>query len=648
MGARQRQKLLKRRKAVAHAARAKARTRSVALGGTLITAAAATLAGAAPAHAGPVDVTPRVVSDILPGADNSSVEQVTAVGGTTFFVATNNSNGERELWMSDGTAAGTRQVADINATGASYPTNLTAVGDRLYFTADDGVHGRELWRTDGTEAGTALVEDIAPGLASGVQNLNRPFPVLDGAVYFNAYQPDTGTELWTSDGTVDGTTIVKDLVPGTGWGTNYYAAGVAVGDTLYFTGYQSTTGHELWKTDGTEAGTALVKDIRPGADSSRWYYDDAMVNVGGTLFLVADDGTHGRELWSSDGTDAGTTLVKDVAPGPASGVNPGWWYSGYGNMTAASGSLYFVGQDEDAGPELWTSDGTETGTTRVVDVNPGRDGSEPREITAVGDSVYFSAYNRVSGRELWKVEGGSAQLVRDIAPGSFNASPYDLTASGGRLWFNADDGLHGRELWSSDGTTANTAIAADLYAGVDGSDPSALTDVAGRLFFGAYTEDTGRELWTVDVAPATPPTTTTPTTPTTTPTAPPLLDTAVTGAVVKLKSPQKQRKNVRVRVRTSASEAVTAHVTGTITITGRKKPVMFAPAMATTTGEQDAVALTLRVGTKASKKVLRAVERFRDATAKDKKKLAVKAKVTVLLIDQAGNKIIRNVVVKLV
>ncbi|MFP2964136.1 hypothetical protein ACLEPN_42115 [Myxococcus sp. 1LA] len=39
----------------------------------------------------------------------------------------------------------------------SQPRNLTRVGSRVFFVADDGVHGAELWRTDGTEKGTERV-----------------------------------------------------------------------------------------------------------------------------------------------------------------------------------------------------------------------------------------------------------------------------------------------------------------------------------------------------------------------------------------------------------------------------------------------------------------------------------------------------------
>ncbi len=92
-----------------------------------------------------------------------------------------------------------------------------------------------------------------------------------------------------------------------------------VGGTLFFTADDGIHGHELWKSDGTKAGTVLVKDINPMArgGGTTTTARTSLTDVGGTLFFTADDGTHGRELWKSDGTKAGTVLVKDINPAAA-------------------------------------------------------------------------------------------------------------------------------------------------------------------------------------------------------------------------------------------------------------------------------------------------------------------------------------------
>ncbi len=94
-----------------------------------------------------------------------------------------------------------------------------------------------------------------------------------------------------------------------GWFTN-------VNGTLFFDAFSATTGEALWKSDGTDAGTVLVKDIYPGGASGLKEF----VNVDGTLFFQANDGTHGNELWKSDGTDVGTVMVKDIWPGTTTRV----------------------------------------------------------------------------------------------------------------------------------------------------------------------------------------------------------------------------------------------------------------------------------------------------------------------------------------
>ena len=130
---------------------------------------------------------------------------------------------------------------------------------------------------------------------------------------------------------------------------------VEVGGTLYFAAFDGVNGRELWKSDGTQAGTVMVKDIRPGSLSSS---PDKLTNVGGTLYFTANDGTSGTELWKSDGTEAGTVLVKDITPGSGS-------YSPPTNLINVGGILYFTASDGVNGRELWKSDGTEAGTVMV-------------------------------------------------------------------------------------------------------------------------------------------------------------------------------------------------------------------------------------------------------------------------------------------
>jgi len=168
-------------------------------------------------------------------------------------------------------AAAPELVLDINDTTlSSLPAGLMDVGGIAYFSADNGIAGRELWRSDGTEAGTTLVADILPG-----PDGSRPIPIgaLNETLFFAATDASGDTALWKTDGTESGTIKVKDVHPigppeiyGYGRGYRYSTdnrstLSVVLGNELFFAGEESAYGIELWKTDGTTAGTTLVKNM---------------------------------------------------------------------------------------------------------------------------------------------------------------------------------------------------------------------------------------------------------------------------------------------------------------------------------------------------------------------------------------------------
>ncbi|HTI49465.1 MAG TPA: ELWxxDGT repeat protein, partial [Planctomycetaceae bacterium] len=176
----------------------------------------------------------------------------------------------------------------------SSPQSLTNVAGTLYFTADDGVHGRELWKSNGTPEGTTMVTDIPGNFDVGIlANIN-------GTLYLSA------NGLWKSDGTAAGTVAVSSVIP---------SSLTSVDGTLYFRGYDSAHGGELWKTDGTTAGTMLVMDVKPGVAGS---YPGSLTNVNGTLLFTADDGVHGNELWAlNTAAPPVTTISLSVSGFPA-------------------------------------------------------------------------------------------------------------------------------------------------------------------------------------------------------------------------------------------------------------------------------------------------------------------------------------------
>jgi ELWxxDGT repeat protein len=187
-----------------------------------------------------------------------------------------------------------------------------------------------------------------------------------------------GTELWRSDGTPEGTFLVKDIFEGSISSGLWYLTNM--GDTLYFTASDGASGYELWRSDGTAEGTALVYDILPGSASSFPSFFSPWLTDGGTvLFFVANDDVHGRELWRSDGTTEGTALVYDIWPGAESAAP--------GELAYTQGVLFFAADDGTHGRELWRSDSTAAGTLLIHDIFEGSSSADPSSITSLVPSA---------------------------------------------------------------------------------------------------------------------------------------------------------------------------------------------------------------------------------------------------------------------
>ncbi|ATB26686.1 HYR domain-containing protein [Melittangium boletus DSM 14713] len=327
--------------------------------------------------------------------------ELAAFGGALFFAGQDAAHGV-ELWKTDGTDAGTVLVKDlVPGGGSSTPLHFTLLGDALYFLVQDTSGGRALWKTDGTEAGTVQVTDIrnVENRSSVVSILG----VLEDTLYFVAGADGTGYELWKTDGT--SYSLVKDIAPGNqDSGPDHFTR---LGDSFYFTATDGTSGVELWKSDGTEAGTLRVKDIYPGAGSATPL---ALTALGGHLYFTANDGTTGAELWKTDGTEAGTLRVKDILPGPRGGVLAEALLA-----LPTEQLVLFAANDGVHGTELWRSDGTEAGTFLLHDIAPWRLGSEPSGFTFYGDSIIFSASDGRHGQEPWTMP--RARLVNSVPPG---------------------------------------------------------------------------------------------------------------------------------------------------------------------------------------------------------------------------------------
>ena len=377
--------------------------------------------------------------DLNPGTGDSYPDYFTAAGSRMFFRADHGDNW-RELWVTDGTAGGTRFIRQFDD-NISY---LAALGNNVVFTGDDGIGGREFWASDGTAAGTRVVKDFR-----GTRD-SEPWQILSkpGQMFFWAVQANSMERLFLTDGTTAGTKALPKIKTNSNY--EYLHAAGYLGDLLLFSAQDAAGDYELWKSDGTDAGTVRIKDIRPGAASSM---PNAFNQLGNISCFFANDGVHGNELWRTDGTEAGTALVKDAVPGP-DGLAPA--------KALKTPSQMFYTVPKGTGVELWRSNGEEAGTVAIASFN-----FTIPHLTASGELIYFLVRDdEVEFRKyaLWRSDGtpGGTFKLAVFYNGLLDATYYKfaiLTGSDGLAYvamppyFPSDPGI---ELWRSDGSVAGT------------------------------------------------------------------------------------------------------------------------------------------------------------------------------------------------
>ncbi|QDV84911.1 PA14 domain-containing protein [Stieleria magnilauensis] len=354
--------------------------------------------------------------------------------------------------------------ADINQQGVSSAIdNVVEFKGEAFFVADDGRSGSELWTSDGTIDGTRQVADLLPGVDG---SLPDDLTVLGSELFFTALDELGETDLWKTDGTTAGTSMVFDADAN---GAFYLRDLTASGGKLFFTAYQYESGYELWVHDQTLGGTILVKDINP--DQSIIDRPRELTDVGGTLFFTAyENGYYNRELWKSDGSEAGTMMVKDLAIDTSDPLNPDPSLSSYPTyLTNVDGVLFFVAEDPDDGVELYRSDGTTAGTLQVADLHP-NGSSYPDDLTAFDGHVFFSADDGVTGRQLFKsqIATGTTTMVANTAGDNNPSNPTDLEVVGQELFFAAE-GVVPATTVSADAPTLlanNSILNGAAWAGI--------------------------------------------------------------------------------------------------------------------------------------------------------------------------------------
>ena len=432
--------------------------------------------------------------------------------GQLFFNADDGEHGY-ELWRTDGTPSGTALVQDLNQSdaGGSFPRSFMRLGSQALFFTGTGSEP-ELWKSDGTAAGTVPVKAFGPEELDGA-NPRLSAEAGGVLVYLSVDPSGNHIVVWRTDGTEAGTFRLTE-----GSGVASSGAIEGVGSTVFFTLRDEELGTELWATDGTVAGTRLVEDVIPGFADAQPH---DLTAFQGKLYYSGIGPGDGFELWRSDGTVAGTELVADVVPGPA-GSNPVF-------LTVHAGRLWFF---IDGGEQLWSSDGTAAGTRLEIDFRPEPGLFLATFMASLGDRLVISVSGqglwvtdgtpagtrKFSFREVdvygfpWAVFQGRLFFISSgmlsVTDGTETGTgPYQrpdgheffgtgaIEVLGDRLVFTAElDRFAPVVVWESDGTQAGTHPV-EPKVGV--SDPTALLRAGDRVFFAGFEPLTGWELWAV-------------------------------------------------------------------------------------------------------------------------------------------------------
>ena len=392
------------------------------------------------------------------------------------------------------------------------PRPLAAFGERVVFFASAGLDGCRLWVSDGTEGGTHAVGSGVPSPPAWPQDGTVAAPgqaAVNGSVLVLAGNPYRPAGTYWTDGTAGAFEALGEPTMSGLFGSNPWPRmhgqmlvngvedvlrtdGTAAGSAPAFPGSMLTSsnvengtfyfwrdGDVLWSSDGTEAKTRLIRSFRPRPYA---YRPPQIALSHGVAYFYADDGVHGVEPWRTDGSPAGTVMISDLCPGGCA--------TDVQSVAAVGGFGYFA---DDRGRCLLT-DGTAAGSRYVA-------GGCGSNVARFDDLIIYGA----------GPAGGAGSILHSATPDqtqvhelrSFDSLSLAQRAAGEAplrlpILFRANDGEHGEELWRTDGTADGTALVVDLNPGLLSSTPRFLLQALGRTFFTATSPEHGAELWSSD------------------------------------------------------------------------------------------------------------------------------------------------------
>lgn len=430
----------------------------------------------------------NILKDINDGDASIWIEKfhVDEVNNKLLFYTSSTNSSEKTLWVSDGTALGTFELSKIKDSNISgLIESFVSVNGVTIVSGEDDIHGNELWVTDGTIAGTSFFVDL------NYSNGSYPtkFTNVDGDLFFKARGKEYGYQLFKSDGTKSGTFMIKDIHPDYDNITEDSEM-ESINGTLFFSAIDGVHGYELWKSDGSESGTVMVKDINPGSKSSMTDFQPLTV-INDVLYFYADDGVHGFELWRSDGSESGTYMIKDIETGSK------YYYNSYPrNFVLLNGKVYFIAHDSTSGPALWTTNGTELGTIKIDSPK------DLELIKVVDDKLFMVGdYSLATyGRYLWVSDGTASGTspIKSFGRGDIIL----MAELNKQLFFVATNPDNGRRaFYKTDGTLDGTVLLLDLFEHptlLEGDIRIVLT-CGNYVYFGIQEYlNSDKELWRTD------------------------------------------------------------------------------------------------------------------------------------------------------
>ena len=437
----------------------------------------------------------------VPASDVSPVigldpQDLVTLGSEVLFRGLDHSN-LWGLWVTDGTVHGTSELVSH---GSSFePDDLTVFGNKVLFNSFDASDRVNLWVTDGTAAGTSELSvanvdtnDFDFGL------LPQHFFVFGSEVLFSGEDANQLTGLWVTDGTSVGTSEISVAGANTSFGLEPFGFAL-LGSEVLFNGTDALSQQNLWVTDGTSAGTSELS-VAHAASVGAGFSRPVVFSSGGSsevLYASADLNNLGG-LWVTDGTTAGTSELSVAGLGPAQG-SPGDFI--------AFGSLFlFEGADANGHFNLWQTDGTAGGTSEISVPGASSLGlfdeqSSDVPIVPFGSEVLFAGNDSSGRNNLWVTDGtlaGTSELSATGADATDGLFPRSLTLFGSEVLFSGLDTAQRAGLWVTNGTSAGTSELSVAHSQLFSQGVDNLTVLGSKVLFVATDVNFNSTLWVTD------------------------------------------------------------------------------------------------------------------------------------------------------